>query len=60
MAKPKPLSDHTPILLRNEGVLSGPRPFRFELMWLENEALPTLIAEWWTEKTFKGNLGYIF
>ncbi|OVA12910.1 hypothetical protein BVC80_1803g35 [Macleaya cordata] len=41
-------------------MLLGPRPFRFELMWLKSETLPALIEEWWSEKIFRGNPGYIF
>lgn len=29
---PNPTSDHSPIILKIEDFLSGPRPFRFELM----------------------------
>ena len=29
---PRPISDHSPILLDNDGVRTGPSPFRFELL----------------------------
>ena len=34
---PRPVSNHSPILLDNKGVRSGPSPFCFELMWLKFE-----------------------
>ncbi|KAL4194693.1 hypothetical protein AMTRI_Chr05g60730 [Amborella trichopoda] len=47
MALPKPTSDHCPILLDTRAVRRGPKPFRFELSWLQEESRPTLISIWW-------------
>ncbi|KAL4204707.1 hypothetical protein AMTRI_Chr01g133350 [Amborella trichopoda] len=46
MALPKPTSDHCPILLQTHSVYRGPKPFRFELAWLEEPSLSSLIARW--------------
>eukprot|EP00268_Persea_americana_P017811 TRINITY_DN18653_c1_g1_i1.p1 TRINITY_DN18653_c1_g1~~TRINITY_DN18653_c1_g1_i1.p1 ORF type:complete len:111 (+),score=3.32 TRINITY_DN18653_c1_g1_i1:84-416(+) len=35
LALPKPASDHCPLLLYSDCENWGPAPFRFELMWLE-------------------------
>lgn len=37
LALPKPCSDHCPILLDSKCESWGPRPFGFELFWLENK-----------------------
>ncbi|OVA19038.1 hypothetical protein BVC80_8643g16 [Macleaya cordata] len=34
-------------MLSVEGMHLGLSPWRFELMWLEDEGLPQLIKEWW-------------
>ncbi|XP_026429123.1 uncharacterized protein LOC113325110 [Papaver somniferum] len=39
LAKPRPTSDHTPIQLSTSAVNTGPRPQRFELMWLQDESI---------------------
>ncbi|KAL4180208.1 hypothetical protein AMTRI_Chr13g124080 [Amborella trichopoda] len=44
---PKPTSDHCPILLDTQTICRGPKPFRFELAWLEEQSLLTLIPSWW-------------
>ena len=50
----RPVSDHSPILLDNEGVRSGPSPFRFELMWLKFEGFKELLKWWWQSLKFHG------
>ncbi|XP_026395851.1 uncharacterized protein LOC113290463 [Papaver somniferum] len=60
IAKPRPVSDHIPLLLSTEMGDSGPRPKKFELMWLEDEELPNLMKEWWENLNFMGNPGFRF
>ena len=50
----RPVSDHSPILLDNEGVRSSPSPFRFELMWLKFEGFKELLKWWWQSLKFHG------
>ncbi|KAL4182759.1 hypothetical protein AMTRI_Chr11g151850 [Amborella trichopoda] len=38
-ALPQLASDHVPILMDMDGEVYGPIPFRFELMWLEDNLL---------------------
>jgi len=42
-------SDHNPLLLRFGGLplARGPRPFRFEAAWIDNEAYSDLVATAW-------------
>ena len=56
---PRPVSDHCPILLDNEGIRSGPSPFRFEIMWLKFEGFKDLLINWWQGLHFFGFLSFI-
>ncbi|KAL4203772.1 hypothetical protein AMTRI_Chr01g105560 [Amborella trichopoda] len=47
LALPKPTSDHCPILLDTNAVHRGPKPFRFELAWLEEASLLSLLPTCW-------------
>ncbi|KAL4203562.1 hypothetical protein AMTRI_Chr01g128610 [Amborella trichopoda] len=47
IALPKPTLDHCPILLETKLVDSHPKPFRFELTWLEEPSLLNLFPSWW-------------
>ncbi|KAL4204666.1 hypothetical protein AMTRI_Chr01g133150 [Amborella trichopoda] len=41
------MSNHCPILLVTNVVQRGPKPFRFELAWLQETPLASLIPTWW-------------
>ena len=56
---PRPVSDHFPILLDNEGVRTGPSPFRFELMWLKYEGFKEILKGWWQNLQFYGSFNFI-
>ncbi|KAL4186973.1 hypothetical protein AMTRI_Chr09g36850 [Amborella trichopoda] len=43
----KPTSNHCPILLDTQTNCRRPKPFRFELAWLEEHSLLILIPSWW-------------
>ena len=51
---PRPISDHSPILLEGGTWLNGPSPFRFENMWLKE-----LIRDWWQSFEFRGTHIYV-
>ena len=55
---PKPTSDHCPIVLDSRLEYWGPRPFRFELMWLEEKGFSDLICSWWSDFQFLGWAGF--
>ena len=56
---PRPISDHFPLLLDNEGVKSGPTPFCFELMWLKFRGFRELLKGWWKNMKFHGSYNFI-
>ncbi|KAL4180659.1 hypothetical protein AMTRI_Chr12g266970 [Amborella trichopoda] len=61
MALSKPTSDHCSILLQTHLAHRGPKPFRFELVWLEESSLSSLIPQWWDSFTalVSGMAGFI-
>ncbi|KAL4183441.1 hypothetical protein AMTRI_Chr11g98240 [Amborella trichopoda] len=60
LALPKPTSDHCPILLDTNTVHREPKPFRFELAWLEAPSLLSLLPTWWASFSplVRGRVGY--
>lgn len=44
---PKLGSDHFPLVLQGGATRLGPRPFRFQLMWLLHPRFLDLVACWW-------------
>ncbi|XP_026377762.1 uncharacterized protein LOC113272071 [Papaver somniferum] len=57
--KPRPVSDHTPILLITQGLRFGPSFYKFEHIWLEDPSLKDKITGWWNEFQVEGNPGYV-
>lgn len=49
LALPKPASDHCLIVLDSRLERWGTAPFLFELAWLENEDLLSLVTVWWAD-----------
>lgn len=39
---------------------SGPRPFRFELMWFEVPGFKDKIRQWWEEIKVEGMVNFVF
>ncbi|XP_026396904.1 uncharacterized protein LOC113291602 [Papaver somniferum] len=60
VAKPRLTSDHSPLQLSLSMVINGPRPFKFELMWLQDGNLYSIMEVWWRALHFRGNPGFIF
>ena len=56
---PRPIFDHSPILLGSDGVRTGPSPFRFELMWLKFECFKEILKGWWQSLQFHGSFIFI-
>ena len=56
---PRPVSDHCPILLDNEGIRSGPSHFHFEIMWLKFEGFKDLLRNWWQGLHFVRSFSFV-
>ena len=53
-------SNHFPVLLEGRGTKSrGPRPFRFENMWLKADNFMSLIRDWWQNSKVTGSSSFI-
>ncbi|GLT40913.1 hypothetical protein SLA2020_150100 [Shorea laevis] len=54
------MSDHCPILLKNQIIDWGPKPFRFFDVWLDLPGLKELVSETWKSTVISGWHGYRF
>ncbi|GKV45492.1 hypothetical protein SLEP1_g52564 [Rubroshorea leprosula] len=52
------VSDHCPLLLKNEKVDWGPKPFKFFDAWLEYPDCKQLISQVWNSKVGSGWMGF--
>ncbi|GKV53163.1 hypothetical protein SLEP1_g59701 [Rubroshorea leprosula] len=52
------VSDHCPILLKNEKVDWGPKPFKFFDAWLDQPGCKEVIKDVWNHKEVKGWKGF--
>lgn len=57
-AMARPMSDHKPILLCCNIDDWGPPPWRFERMWLLDNSLLSLMADWWSSFVISGPPGF--
>lgn len=48
------------MLLKTEERKEGPKPFKFELMWLKVEGFKDKVMEWWSSFNFEGDPRFIF
>lgn len=58
LALSKPTYDHCPLILDSNCEGWGSSPFRFELMWLEENQFTGLIREWWESFHVEGWAGF--
>ncbi|XP_028089252.1 uncharacterized protein LOC114289686 [Camellia sinensis] len=53
------ISDHCPLLMKEDDRDWGPKPFRFSNAWTLHPTFPQLFVSSWTNATFSGWSGYI-
>jgi hypothetical protein len=56
---PRPISDHSPILLEAGGMARGKSSFKFENMWLKALGFLDKVRGWWTSYSFAGTPSYV-
>lgn len=55
---PRPVSDHSLLLLATEDLQGDPTPFRFENMWLQHKSFKKMISSWWNHNQIHGWAAY--
>jgi hypothetical protein len=56
---PKDVSDHCPLVLKNEGWSWGPTPFRFNNFWLQHQDFKRVIEEAWRNHNVSGWMSFV-
>ncbi|WJX47013.1 hypothetical protein P8452_33752 [Trifolium repens] len=56
---PRSVSDHCPLVVRNNCVDWGPRPFRFNNHWLLHKDFKKVVEEFWRGSDLTGWMAYI-
>ena len=56
---PKPVLDHSLVVLEGGGIINDPTPLRFESMWLKEEGFFDLLKGWWVGMEFSGSTSFI-
>ncbi|GLU19133.1 hypothetical protein SLE2022_353980 [Rubroshorea leprosula] len=56
---PRSLSDHCPILVRDEARNWGPKPFRFYNVWLQDPAFREMVENQWNNSDTRGWGGFV-
>lgn len=57
LARPRPVSDHIPLVLCEKMINGDPKPFKFENMWLQSPNFVDLVKSWWGSFSVTGKPG---
>lgn len=60
VALPRPISDHTPIVLEPIRINGRPSPFCFEEVWFLEPDFLKIVEREWNKESFSGNASRIF
>ncbi|XP_026399042.1 uncharacterized protein LOC113294884 [Papaver somniferum] len=60
LAKPRPTSDHIPLILDLSDSSWGSSPFRFEILWFLENGFVEMLENWWNSFCFTGTPSEIF
>jgi len=58
-ALPRDASDHCPLVLKGESSDWGPKPFRFNNHWLENQKFKGMVERVWRNYGVGGWMGFV-
>ncbi|XP_026440567.1 uncharacterized protein LOC113339529 [Papaver somniferum] len=60
LAKPRPTSDHIPLILDLSDPSWGPSPFRFQIFWFLENGFVEMLENWWKSFCFAGSPSNVF
>ena len=56
---PRPILNHSPVLLEAGGMARGKSPFKFENMWLKTDGFVDRVQSWWNQHSFVGTPSFV-
>ena len=56
---PRPILNHSPVLLEAGGMARGKSPFKFENMWFKTDGFVDRVQSWWNQHSFVGTPSFV-